>query len=645
MGEPDDNESSEKLISVDELENQVILLPWYTSETDEGATLDPVYNGMNRLDSHVILLPWYPTEKKDIVESYLDYDGINDLGTNTGLLPLKSSQTNFRETSKSVYAEASTSGSPWANSISRFVGMGFPENIVKKTLEENGVNNAELVLEILLSHSALDRSSSESEEISCDFNYLSETDSCLENEDTKHLLDKERKLFHLIDMGFPVDEASSAVDAADPDTSIADLMDYIYANQTSKSFGAPLQEHPQPIFYDDDEIAVIKKRKFAEEEIRKRKVRTWQSPEEAFRQKLKKLHEYDATVHLPKHITGFGVPNGPRPICHRPIPEAAVGPPYFYYENVACIPKGIWDTISRFLYEIEPEHLDSSPFCAAARKRGYIHNLPIENRFHLKPVPPLTIQDALPLTRNWWPSWDKRTKLDCLNTCSASAKLTQRLRDSLERWNDTPPSETQTEVLRECRKWNLVWTGKNKLAPLEPDEIELILGYPKDHTRGGGISRTDRYKSLGNSFQVDTVAYHLSVLKDIFPSGMNVLSLFSGIGGAEVALDRLGIPLNNVVSVEISQVNRNIIRSWWEQTQQKGNLIEFKDVQDLTTDKLKHLVDSLGGFDLVVGGSPCNNVTSNNRSSRDGLKGEHSVLFYDYVRVLRDVKVIMGTNV
>lgn len=134
-------------------------------------------------------------------------------------------------------------------------------------------------------------------------------------------------------------------------------------------------------------------------------------------------------------------------------------------------------------------------------------------------------------------------------------------------------------------------------------------------------------------------------MKSIFPSGINVLSLFSGIGGAEVALHQLEIPLNNVVSVEISQVNQNIIRSWWEQTQQKGNLIELKDVQDLNADKLKHLIDSLGGFDLVIGGSPCNNLTGNNRVSRDGLRGEHSVLFYDYFRILRDVRVIMGNNI
>ena len=141
-----------------------------------------------------------------------------------------------------------------------------------------------------------------------------------------------------------------------------------------------------------------------------------------------------------------------------------------------------------------------------------------------------------------------------------------------------------------------------------------------------------------NYFQVDTVAYHLSVLKDMFPGGINLLSLFSGIGGAEVALHRLGIPLKNVVSVEISEVNRNIVRSWWEQTNQKGNLIDLADVQQLNGDRLEQLMNSFGGFDLVVGGSPCNNLAGSNRHHRDGLEGKESALFYDYFRILDLVK-------
>ena len=68
----------------------------------------------------------------------------------------------------------------------------------------------------------------------------------------------------------------------------------------------------------------------------------------------------------------------------------------------------------------------------------------------------------------------------------------------------------------QCRKWNLVWVGKNKVTPLEPNEVEYLLGFPLYHTRG--LSMTSMNKSLGNAFQVDMVAYHFSVWKDIcFP--------------------------------------------------------------------------------------------------------------------------------
>ena len=36
-----------------------------------------------------------------------------------------------------------------------------------------------------------------------------------------------------------------------------------------------------------------------------------------------------------------------------------------------------------------------------------------------------------------------------------------------------------------------------------------------------------------------------------FPNGVNVLSLFTGIAGGEVALHKLGIHMRSVVSVEI----------------------------------------------------------------------------------------------
>lgn len=124
----------------------------------------------------------------------------------------------------------------------------------------------------------------------------------------------------------------------------------------------------------------------------------------------------------------------------------------------------------------------------------------------------------------------------------------------------------------------------------------------------------------------------------MYPSGMNVLSLFSGIGGAEVALHKLGITLKNVVSIEISDVNRTVLHSWWEQTGQKGNLIEMKDVQEVTSEYLDNCSRAFGGFDLVIGGSPCNNLAGSNRHSRVGLEGAHSSLFYEYFRILDHVR-------
>ena len=151
-----------------------------------------------------------------------------------------------------------------------------------------------------------------------------------------------------------------------------------------------------------------------------------------------------------------------------------------------------------------------------------------------------------------------------------------------------------------------------------------------------------KYVLFFSYLQIDTVAYHLSVLKDLFPDGIKVLSLFSGIGGAEVSLYRLGIPLKVVVSVEISEVNRNIERSWWEQTNQKGILVEIADVQQLTNDRLEQLISSFRGFDLLIGGSPCNNLAGSNRVSRDGLEGKESSLFFEYIRILDTVKSLMG---
>ncbi|KAK6931000.1 C-5 cytosine methyltransferase [Dillenia turbinata] len=548
--------------------------------------------------------------------------------------------------------EASSSACPYnTQAVTQFVNMGFHEHLVIKAIEENGEKDTEAILETLLTYSVLDKSPQESHvgtSKSCSSesgNYFlddsSDDELSPQNEDQTNQLSEEREILScLVDMGYSAEDVKIAMERCGSGVSMAELADFICAAQLGGDFDAQSTELSV-----DNEDSFPHQRQQNDDLSRHKKRKIWMSDRtknRVWKKIEKKPVNEDKELTLPNPMVGFGLPDDSWAVVERRLPETAAGPPYFYYENVAFTPKGVWEKISKFLYDIKPEFVDSMFFSAAARKRGYIHNLPIHNRFRAQPIPPQTIQEVLPATKTWWPSWDSRTKLNCIQTAVASARLTERIRKAVEKCGDgTPTRDVQKYVMYECKKWNLVWVGRNKVAPLEPDEMEMLLGFPKNHTRGGGISRTDRYKALGNTFQVDTVAYHLSVLKDKFPGGINILSLFSGIGGAEVALHKLGIRLKNVVSVEISRTNREILRSWWEQTNQQGNLIEIADVQQVSTANLEQWMSSFGGFDLVIGGSPCNNLSGSNRRTRDGLEGEHSSLFYDYYRILDQLRTLM----
>ncbi|KAJ7539165.1 hypothetical protein O6H91_11G079300 [Diphasiastrum complanatum] len=341
---------------------------------------------------------------------------------------------------------------------------------------------------------------------------------------------------------------------------------------------------------------------------------------------------------LPSRMTGFGTPGFP--VLSREVDPQNKVPPYFYYEDVASMPKIAWDTIIRHFDGIEPEFVDAKYFCACHRQRGYVHNLPVEGRKLILPQPPMTIQELLPRTTEYWPSWDPRTKFHCINTKSASDFLCKKIRGYLlDAGNADPPLHIQKEILEACSEWNLIWSGPGQPAPLEPHEIELLLGFDEDHTRGAS-NKTVRIKSLGNSFQIHTIAYHLSVLKALYPTGIRVLSLFSGTGGAEVALHKLGIRLQYVASVENIHSNKLVVESWWKKSGQRGKLKQLEDITNLTTDVLQRLIDEAGGFDLIIGGSPCNDL-SGNMIRRTGLGGPDSCLFHEFPRILRTVRGIM----
>lgn len=342
----------------------------------------------------------------------------------------------------------------------------------------------------------------------------------------------------------------------------------------------------------------------------------------------------------------IGMPQTSRSNPSKSIDKMVAKPPYFLYGNVLNIALHSWARVSQFLYSIEPEFVDTRFFSALSRKEGYVHNLPTTNRSHVLQKSPMTVQEAIPNSKKWWPSWDTRTQLRCINAeTNGVSQLCDRLGRLLVDCRGNLSPEQQRGILNQCQKLNLIWAGPYKLSPVDPENLERILGYPLNHTQAAESSLTQRLESLQLSFQTDTLGYQLSVLKSMYPGGLTLLSVFSGIGAAEVALHRLGIRLKGVISIEYSEANRRILKRWWISSGQTGELEQIEDIQKLTTKKLDSLIEKFGGIDLIVCQNSCAVQTAKSpaigRAVGENLPIFDFFLFNEFVRVLQRVRSTM----
>jgi hypothetical protein len=86
----------------------------------------------------------------------------------------------------------------------------------------------------------------------------------------------------------------------------------------------------------------------------------------------------------------------------------------------------------------------------------------------------MTIQELLPETQQFWPSWDPRTKLNCINTRKGSEFLIRRMElDKIPLNPRNPDTDQKTKILEQCKKWNLVWTNPSYPTPITENEIEV----------------------------------------------------------------------------------------------------------------------------------------------------------------------------
>jgi len=98
---------------------------------------------------------------------------------------------------------------------------------------------------------------------------------------------------------------------------------------------------------------------------------------------------------------------------------------------------------------------------------------------------------------------------------------------------------------------------------------------------------------------------------------MNVLSLFSGVGGMDLGLERAGHTI--VAMCEIDPHARSILKHHWP---------DVPIHEDVTTLNAK---DFRGRIDLVAGGSPCQDLSV--AGQRQGLDGQRSGLFWHQCRI------------
>ena len=104
--------------------------------------------------------------------------------------------------------------------------------------------------------------------------------------------------------------------------------------------------------------------------------------------------------------------------------------------------------------------------------------------------------------------------------------------------------------------------------------------------------------------------------------GIRVLSLFDGMSCGQIALDRIGIEVDDYYASEIDKYAMAVTKSNFPDTIHVGDItkLDHKDFTDI---------------DLLFGGSPCQSFS--NVGDGTGFDGK-SGLFYDFVRLLKEVK-------
>ena len=104
---------------------------------------------------------------------------------------------------------------------------------------------------------------------------------------------------------------------------------------------------------------------------------------------------------------------------------------------------------------------------------------------------------------------------------------------------------------------------------------------------------------------------------------MNVLSLFDGMSCGRIALDRLGIKVDNYYASEIDKYAMKVSEANYP------DIIQVGDVTQLDTSTLPKI-------DLIMGGSPCQGFSVAGKGL--AFDDPRSALFFEFVRCVKELK-------
>jgi|TARA_R110002020_G_scaffold22837_3_gene76684 DNA-cytosine methyltransferase len=115
---------------------------------------------------------------------------------------------------------------------------------------------------------------------------------------------------------------------------------------------------------------------------------------------------------------------------------------------------------------------------------------------------------------------------------------------------------------------------------------------------------------------------------------MNVLSLFDGMSGAQLALRKAGVKVDNYYASEIDKYAVNVTKHNFPNTIHLGSVVDVKskDGKLYTPER----DEKLHQIDILIGGSPCQGFSFAGKQLN--FNDPRSKLFFEYVRLLKELK-------